>query len=211
MNLINLNSTPIWQTSFSEFDQYKDQFLSAVKEYVKENPEGHVISNIGGYQSPKLLHQKKEIEPLLEVISSMAYRACLDLNITDVVVAITETWTNINKKGSMNHEHVHGDILSGVFYLQLPSDESDRGALTFRNKNTCNCWDGYKVIKDRNEFTTEIVKVNPEEGQIILFPSYLMHGVEPHFSDEERISISFNITAIPKEFYSQNEEQKETE
>jgi uncharacterized protein (TIGR02466 family) len=205
MNLINLNSTPVWQTNLSEFEEYKDQFVRAVEEYIKENPENDSVSNIGGFQSTKLFHQKKEIEPLLEVVSSMAYRACLDLNIKDVVVAVTQTWININKKGCMNAEHTHGDVLSGVFYLKLPKDEN-KGALILRNKNTLPCWDGYKLTESRNEFTTEVVKVMPEEGKIILFPSYVSHGVEPHFSDEDRISISFNITAIPKQSYSENQE-----
>ncbi len=208
MNIINLNSTPLWQTDFADFAQYKDEFLSIVEEYIQENPEGDSISNIGGYQSPKLLHQKQGMNPLLEVISSMSHRACLDLNIKDIVIAITETWVNVNKRGAMNVEHAHGDILSGVFYLKLPKDEN-KGSLYFRNKNVVPSWDAYNLIGrgDRNEFTAEVVKMNPEEGQIIIFPSHVMHGVQPHFSDDDRISISFNITAIPKEHMKQNPEE----
>ena len=32
----------------------------------------------------------------------------------------------------------------------------------------------------------------PEEGDLLLFPSAMIHYVEPHSSDFERISIAFN-------------------
>jgi len=33
----------------------------------------------------------------------------------------------------------------------------------------------------------------PVEGEMILFPAHLPHRVEPNYSDDLRISISFNI------------------
>ena len=33
----------------------------------------------------------------------------------------------------------------------------------------------------------------PKEGSMLVFPAYLDHKVEPNKSDEDRISISFNI------------------
>ncbi|NBW70846.1 MAG: hypothetical protein EBR32_05505, partial [Bacteroidetes bacterium] len=42
------------------------------------------------------------------------------------------------------------------------------------------------------------IKIEPEEGSIVIFPSYLPHLVEPNNHDDERISISFNVIALPK-------------
>ena len=44
-----------------------------------------------------------------------------------------------------------------------------------------------------NEFSTNIVRIKPEEGKLLLFPSYLHHSVEENVSDEDRIVISFNL------------------
>ena len=41
-----------------------------------------------------------------------------------------------------------------------------------------------------NDVDTEIM---PRSGLLILFPSFLPHSVNPNLSEEERISISFNI------------------
>jgi len=35
--------------------------------------------------------------------------------------------------------------------------------------------------------------VEPVEGGLVLFPSYLDHSVNPNLSSEERIVISFNL------------------
>ena len=35
--------------------------------------------------------------------------------------------------------------------------------------------------------------VNPTEGELILFPGWLDHGVQTNDTDDERVSVSFNI------------------
>ena len=52
MELVPIYSTPVWMDTFQEFDDYKETFLSCVKEFRKENPESEEKSNIYGYQSP---------------------------------------------------------------------------------------------------------------------------------------------------------------
>ena len=37
-------------------------------------------------------------------------------------------------------------------------------------------------------------KIRPAAGEIVIFPSYLMHWVYPNETDEERVSIAFNAT-----------------
>ena len=38
----------------------------------------------------------------------------------------------------------------------------------------------------------------PEEGKLIIFPGWLLHGVKQNLSDEDRIVISGNIKLYPK-------------
>ena len=47
-------------------------------------------------------------------------------------------------------------------------------------------------IKEYNEISCEEVKMEPEEGKLLLFPAYLQHSVEENLSDDDRIVISFN-------------------
>ena len=44
-----------------------------------------------------------------------------------------------------------------------------------------------------NEYTSDIWNIIPEEGKLVLFPSWLEHEVDQNLSQEKRISISFNL------------------
>ena len=48
-------------------------------------------------------------------------------------------------------------------------------------------------IENKNELNNEITGLDIEEGDLIIFPSYLPHKVGKNQSGEERIVISFNV------------------
>ena len=50
-----------------------------------------------------------------------------------------------------------------------------------------------KKFKFGNSFNSLEYYVNPKEMDLIIFPSSLFHYVDQNLSDEERISLSFNI------------------
>ena len=47
-----------------------------------------------------------------------------------------------------------------------------------------------------NNLNTNVVSIEPQEGMLVLFPSYLHHSVDINQSEEDRIIISFNATLI---------------
>ena len=55
----------------------------------------------------------------------------------------------------------------------------------------------FPEIEKRNEFNLEVASIDIEEGDLLLFPSYLPHKVSQNNSDQDRIVISFNVD-IPK-------------
>jgi ectoine hydroxylase-related dioxygenase (phytanoyl-CoA dioxygenase family) len=48
------------------------------------------------------------------------------------------------------------------------------------------------------EFTTSEIRMPPEEGRLYVFPGWLEHGVDVNRSDRDRVSISFNVLAMPR-------------
>jgi hypothetical protein len=40
--------------------------------------------------------------------------------------------------------------------------------------------------------------MRPEEGRMYVFPGWLEHGVDENQSARDRISISFNVLAVPR-------------
>ena len=190
-------SVPLWQSEYPDFEEHKEVFLTAVKEYKEQNPTKETPrSNIAGYQSPDTLQGVEDLRPLFEYICQMGFKAVADLDFIDCDIALTEAWLNINdSRQCMNSEHVHGDIFSGVFYLSAPEGS---GKLSLSNPGINRIWNGCRLAHQKNQFTAESIKIEPVEGNIILFPSYLPHAVETNDHDEERISISFNLIALPK-------------
>lgn len=195
MNLLPIYSVPIWESKYPEFLEQKEIFLDVLKKYKEETPSAEK-SNIFGYRSLETLHTVEELRPLYEHICQMSFRACADLEFVDCDIAITSSWLNVNdSKQCMNAEHVHNEVFSGVFYLHAPEKS---GNIVFKNPAINPMWNGLSLSSQKNQFTGESIKIAPVEGDILLFPSYLPHYVEPNDHDEERISISFNVIALPK-------------
>lgn len=189
-NLINIFSTPIWDSHYPQFYDEKDSIISALKEY-KKNNSSVCKSNISGYHSDDKIHHLKELKNLAEFISFISMNAAKDLKFDFENLAITEMWVNFNDNPHcMNIDHIHNQVFSGVFYLNCPEGS---GELVIRNESINRLWMGSFMSEEKTEHTAESIHMIPEEGKLILFPAYLPHSVLPNRHNEERISISFNI------------------
>lgn len=96
-------------------------------------------------------------------------------------------WTNINSASSRNVMHSHkSSILSGVYYIQA----ADTGSLRFINPanmlGECN---------PRSPFTRDFY-FTPSDRDLILWPSWMPHEVEPNYSNKNRINLAFDIVMI---------------
>ena len=61
--------------------------------------------------------------------------------------------------------------------------------------NPCNSFCYFFDNKDVDSFTehnSTLWKISAKTNKLIIFPSWLEHGVEPNMSNEDRISLSFN-------------------
>ena len=197
MNIVQIYSTPMWESQLPEFSTHKESFIKCVESFRQQNPEGISKSNINGYQSPMILTKEPEMGPLFEYVAQMGMKAMFDLQFVNCDVYLSAAWANFNEgRNQYNAEHVHQDTFSGVFYLQVP-EKSGKLSLTNPGMNTL--WQGAMLVDKKNKFNADRLKIEPVEGQIFLWPSYLSHAVEPNDHDETRISISFNVICIPKE------------
>jgi len=108
-------------------------------------------------------------------------------------------WMNINPPGGFNAPHTHpGAHWSGVYYVSQPEIETGTsGMIEFLDpRSDLPHW---RLLKS-SAFRPKR-RLRPEAGEMILFPSYLVHWVYPNETEEERVSIAFNATfrKAPKE------------
>jgi hypothetical protein len=109
--------------------------------------------------------------------------------------AIKEMWVNVLDTGGLQAMHNHANsFISGVVYLTRTHTEARTVFMkapggtdfTFKNDHAGVATGSYNADK--------WISPSPEPGDVVLFPSYLMHAV-PINPGERRISLAFN--AIP--------------
>jgi len=145
-----------------------------------DNPWGDTVGTTFKYrkinrdiETFNLDHLKKHIFGLAEIIYP-GYKFTLN-----------ESWVNFSNKGNFQFDHAHGnEKLAGVYYYQTNGLDGD---IKF---TTPNIYEKMGLGIDRG---TKFVSSDPKVGRLILFPAYMEHRVEPNLTDNERISISFNL------------------
>ena len=101
-------------------------------------------------------------------------------------------WTNVNETGSNNifHSHYRADAdISGVYYVQ----GANTGLIRFATHEQM-----YRMIPNHMPHANMIAH-QPSDGDILCFPSYLLHDVDINRSNRQRITIAFNAKIKFKE------------
>ena len=156
-------------------------------------------SAIGGWQSARDLVTRGN--PAVDALMGHVGSAVLQLVSTDFGTEVApeeitiqaEAWGNIMDDGdfSMYHNHVRDDW-SGVYYVDAERGHKtiDRnGALELVDPRTLQPLTG--PGRFRRPFRH--VTVQPKDGLMVLFPSWMNHYVYPYRGSTERISIAFNV------------------
>lgn len=115
---------------------------------------------------------------------------------------VINLWLNEYKHTNFQLPHNHpGYLVSGVFYVDVPKDGSP---LIFHNPNQL--FQNHFILsedKQYNCYNSNVWNMFPNEGEVLIFNSNLVHEVPRHNSNEIRRTIAFDITV---DQYLPNEE-----
>jgi len=181
--IIDIFKTSIYKTSIKNID-YKNYFIELLNNEKKLN-NGNFISNVGGFQSKSLDIIDENIIENLFVKPTLEYIKPFNRNYK---IELSNFWINCNNKNDYNlmHSH-HGANISGVYYIQVPENS---GRIIFQNGDlTKMC--SINQFDDINFHARYFVPVN--EYDLILFSADTLHFTEPNRSNDERISVAFNL------------------
>ncbi len=163
----------------------------------REASEGVNKSNRGGWHSAgnifdwdadcvRTLHAAAEasVYEATRRVSAKVDPATLRLKISG--------WMNMNPPGGFNAPHTHpGAHWSGVYYVSQPAvEEGTSGVIEFLDPRSD--LPNWRILRAK-AFRPKR-RIRPHVGEIVMFPSYLVHWVYPNETDEERVSIAFNAT-----------------
>lgn len=111
----------------------------------------------------------------------------------------SQSWISHKAPGQHHTMHTHpNSLISGVFYYG--EYDYDIPAITFHKPifgtNVSYLFPQYQSDRRKSQYAWETFSVNPSEGLLILFPSYVLHSVPLNTSDKVRKSLAFNV--MPK-------------
>lgn len=154
----------------------------------KLDPDGSADSNHGCWRT---MYPCEDIDWLLAEVEKLGREAAAFYSQEDPVyrnhnksVCKIAYWANINQPKSRNVFHAHKPKhFSAVYYLQ----GKDTGGL--RLINPANLLGDCNV---KSPFVRDFTFI-PNDGDLILWPAWVPHEVEPNYSDTERINLVFDL------------------
>jgi len=171
--------------------EYLDLLAREIDAMRRKDPKGRQISNAyTGWQSNDGCDRHPTFTKLVNRIEKTFSDEVLPFHgITSethrMKVKVGNMWANVNDNMAWNKPHLHnGCWYSGVFYIKADGDEGDFSAIET----------DVKVVNDHPacQRTRNDYNVSPTPGELILFPSAMMHMVEPNMTNKDRYSVSFN-------------------
>ena len=190
-------STPLMSFNYGKIDDDENKFISKCLETT--------TTNIFNYSSTETYVLDKGLPKIRHFIEE-SIRTYVETVVIggkydeyDFDFRITQSWLNKTLRNSDGH-HIHNhpnSFISGVFYVRVNPDVD---YIVFSRPNQ----QFFQFpIKEYNTFNSYQWSVGVSEGQLLLFPSTLIHEVKPPkvsnmiSSDDDayadRISLSFNV------------------
>lgn len=143
-----------------------------------------------GWQSEQTLHERAELGELASCIADATTSILRFLRIGCEEFEITGCWATVLAKGAAHRAHSHpNNFLSGAYYVRT---QPGARSINFHDPRAQAAVLRPPVRELTAENTDQVV-VEVSNGTLLMFPSYLEHSVDANASEEERISISFNV------------------
>jgi uncharacterized protein (TIGR02466 family) len=191
--MFNIKYQSIFPTDLYFVDIYNEKENQSYKEELiklSKIDDGNIRSNRNAWQSDITLWQNEIFKPLLEKSSTIVQSIISDISPNRPEFVIRAMWGNVNPRGGYNLTHVHPTgWMSGVYYVELPQGCS---GITFEDPRPASLMDFQQSCLVDKQYHNH----QPKNGELVLFPSWLPHFVNPNLTNENRISISFNVELL---------------
>ena len=120
-----------------------------------------------------------------------------DLSTLHRLQIYNDCWFHVTRRGGFFGLHNHPNASwSGVYCVDPGKSDAgrpDSGLLTFINPMiTASMHMDAGNANMQLPFSYQLAKIRLEAGQLVLFPSWVLHDVKPFEGDDERITIAFN-------------------
>ncbi|PCJ28659.1 MAG: hypothetical protein COA96_00300 [SAR86 cluster bacterium] len=181
--MMNMFATPLYKSSINR--SLSEQEVR----YIRSQLSDPVFAVSNHSSRNKNVLDAQEMESIRGVIQENinSYFKTVYNTSNDVVLQITQSWLTVTRRGESHHSHIHpNSIASGVLYINVAEDDG----INF-SRNEDQQW--YELMRDtENYYSASRYYVNTKVGDLLIFPSNVLHGVKEVATDIERISLAFN-------------------
>jgi uncharacterized protein (TIGR02466 family) len=148
----------------------------------------------GGYTSyaslNDLTRRASILADLEKAIARQVAGFARELQFAPRKLVLDSLWINVMEKGAIHAPHIHPhSAISGTYYVTVPPKS---GAIRFEDPRLAMMMAAPTRKPNARADNRSFVDVSPKPGMLLLWESWLRHGVEPHAARQKRISISFN-------------------
>lgn len=97
-------------------------------------------------------------------------------------------WANVFARGGYLDPHAHADAAwTGVYYVDAGDSSPDAGGMLMLRDPRA----GAGMVASASQGYSASLEVTPRTGELLVFPSWLVHWVTPYDGVRPRISVSF--------------------
>jgi uncharacterized protein (TIGR02466 family) len=176
--LFELFPVPMIVTSYK--DEYSEEFEWIKKQEYQKNRSNNISKD-------KYVLDKPELANIRAFFDIKINEYMNNLLQTDDRLSITQSWLNKNDTEEDHHEHSHHNtVLSGVWY---PYVDEMMPPISFRSR-----YESQFLFPARQYGALNSAAFSPpiQSGDLIIFPSNLLHSVSPNKSNNTRYTLGFN-------------------
>lgn len=184
MNVRQLFPYPLGITRLERsLTDHERQTVESLSKEVRENSGNFSTRNTQVLELPEFAVLKQDLEHKVLEYFTEVYDPQ-----DSVEPNIVLSWLNYTKQDGFHHKHNHpNSLISGVFYVNA-NPAFDK--INFYDSR----YEPIEIVaKNYNKFNSRVWHVPVQTGDLILFPSYLEHGVEFVKHNMLRISLAFNV------------------
>jgi uncharacterized protein (TIGR02466 family) len=103
-------------------------------------------------------------------------------------------WVNVLPQGGVHTGHIHPhSVVSGTFYVTIPEDAA---SIKFEDPRLAMMMAAPTRHANADRSLQPFIFLSPQEGEVILWESWLRHEVVLNRSKTPRVSISFNYAWV---------------
>jgi uncharacterized protein (TIGR02466 family) len=205
--IVNMFAVPF---AFSRYPGH-EQLNSALKRYIltaektgnAANPRPLTQRNAGVFESHFNLF--RENDPAIQELKAFCWDQLLavigrlnryDLPTLGRLQIYNDCWFHVMRRGGFFGVHNHPNASWSGVYCVDPGQEGSglkQRLLSFINPMiTSSMYMDAAISNMQLPYGPQIANLALEAGQLVIFPSWVLHDVKPYDSDGERITIAFN-------------------